>query len=291
MPLKHGYGKDNPNWRGGNAKTCLTCGQIFHAHDCKNRPRKYCSRKCRPCTPIEKLKEMAAKAAALRSAQATYIHLRTCICVVCGKVMRIPERRKYCSDECRQSRRPIKVPPQPNHICAHCGRPFHAYDTASRPRKYCSYSCHLLAGGAHRAGEESVKKTALYGSKKDANHSEIVRAFEKLGASVLDLSALGCGVPDLLVWCCNGWHLVDVKNPKTGYGRRGLNPRQQRWALNWKGGPVYLIKSIEDVVALVNGNSHQVQNFGGWGSEATALVQNWRRNRSSRVEPTKGTPT
>ena len=50
-----------------------------------------------------------------------------------------------------------------------------------------------------------------YGNKKDANHKEIVDAFEALGASVLDLSDMGCGVPDLIVWCMHGWQMVDVK--------------------------------------------------------------------------------
>ena len=36
-------------------------------------------------------------------------------------------------------------------------------------------------------------------ARVDSNHIEIVKAFRKLGCSVLSLASLGKGVPDLLV--------------------------------------------------------------------------------------------
>lgn len=101
-----------------------------------------------------------------------------------------------------------------------------------------------------------------YGHKKDANHNEIVDAFESLGANVLDMSAMGYGVPDLLVWCFGAWRLIDVKNPKTPYGRRGLNARQKEWALAWKGGPVYMVSTVEQAIAMVNGKLEEIPRFG-----------------------------
>lgn len=100
-----------------------------------------------------------------------------------------------------------------------------------------------------------------YGVKKDHNHADMVEAFRKLGVSVLDLSTMGRGVPDLIVWCCQRYLLVDVKNRKTGYGRRGLNKNQKEWADDWTGGPVYLVYDLDDVIALANGNFDFVKKY------------------------------
>jgi hypothetical protein len=117
--------------------------------------------------------------------------------------------------------------------------------------------------------------TRKYGAKKDANHNEVVEAFKALGADVLDTSNLGGGVPDLIIGCRNAWHLVDVKNPNTGYGRRGLNKRQKEWALAWKGGPVYLISTVEEAADLVNGNFTALKRFPEESvEEAIAAVTN-----------------
>jgi hypothetical protein len=100
-----------------------------------------------------------------------------------------------------------------------------------------------------------------YGAKKDANHAELVAAFKKLGVGVMDLSVMGCGVPDLLLWCAKRYLLVDIKNRKTGYGRRGLNKNQKDWADEWTGGPVYLVYDMDDVVALANGHLDFVKRY------------------------------
>ncbi len=99
-----------------------------------------------------------------------------------------------------------------------------------------------------------------YGAKKDANHNEIFEAM-RVHTAVHDLSNAGCGVPDGLAWINEGWHLFDVKNPKTGYGRRGLNPRQKKWAGDWRGGPVYLIYSVDEALRFVKGNFEGLKCF------------------------------
>lgn len=101
--------------------------------------------------------------------------------------------------------------------------------------------------------------TRKYGIKCDANHKDLVNCLRKLGADVLDISTVGCGVPDLVVWCRGNWHLVDIKNPNTGYGKRGLNKNQKQWAAHWKGGPVYMIYSTDDAIALVNGDMENLK--------------------------------
>lgn len=84
-----------------------------------------------------------------------------------------------------------------------------------------------------------------YGAKKDANHNEIFEAIRKHCAAY-DLSVVGGGIPDGIAWVAERWEFFDVKNPKTGYGRRGLNAVQRKWIEKWQGGPVYLIYTTDE---------------------------------------------
>lgn len=189
------------------------------------------------------------------------------VCKHCGVHFRAKGKNLYCPDHLGEARaaqggrgRRWEVHTKVTSSCAQCGKEITFFPSTNR--KFCSYSCHLASGGAKRAGAASGEiRMNKYGAKKDANHKEIVGAFQKMGAAVMDLSTLGRGVPDLVVWCQSSWHLVDVKNPKTGYGRRGLNERQKEWALEWKGGPVYLISTVEQAVDLVNGRLEGLKRF------------------------------
>ena len=82
-------------------------------------------------------------------------------------------------------------------------------------------------------------------SKVDANHTEIVDCFKKLGCSVLSLAAVGRGVPDLLV-AINGitW-LVEVKS-----GKSKENLLQTEWAENWLGARA-LVRDTQGVETVV----------------------------------------
>jgi endogenous inhibitor of DNA gyrase (YacG/DUF329 family) len=144
--------------------------------------------------------------------------------------------------------------------CVFCGARFERYQ--SSVRVFCSYECHIKSGGAKRAGEAAVVSMKKYGAKKDANHREVFEAISAITA-VKDLSAAGFGVPDGLAWINGGWHLFDVKNPKSGYGRRGLNDRQKRWADDWRGGPVYLIYTAKEAERFASGDFEGISVFGG----------------------------
>ncbi|UHQ21910.1 hypothetical protein LVB77_14675 [Lysobacter sp. 5GHs7-4] len=99
-------------------------------------------------------------------------------------------------------------------------------------------------------------------ASKDANHDEIVEHFELLGCSVAELHNAGLpGWPDTVVGCIGVNHLVEIKNPATAYGRRGLNPNQQHFSRDWRGEKVWAVCSTD---------------------EATALVQNWRSNAANK---------
>ena len=85
-------------------------------------------------------------------------------------------------------------------------------------------------------------------SKVDANHTEIVDCFKKLGCSVLSLAAMGKGVPDLLVATKGITWLVEVKS-----GKGKENALQQEWAENWKGARALVrdAQGVETVVKLM----------------------------------------
>jgi hypothetical protein len=148
--------------------------------------------------------------------------------------------------------------PRPTATCAHCGTVF-PY-SPSNHRRFCTYTCFVASGGPVEAGYAARRAMKKYGAKKDANHKEIMAALKSM-VPVHDLSAMGCGVPDGIAWINEGWQLFDIKNPKTGYGKRGLNERQKTWADKWDGGPVYLIYSEDEARAFARGEFSAVKRF------------------------------
>lgn len=90
---------------------------------------------------------------------------------------------------------------------------------------------------------------ARHAPRKDLNHREIVTAFEQLRCFVLDLSAAGNGLPDLLVGCRHRWYPVEIKS-NTSYGRKGLNRLQER--IHQQTDCSYqIVRTVDDVIALV----------------------------------------
>ncbi len=88
------------------------------------------------------------------------------------------------------------------------------------------------------------------GSSLDANHKEIVEVLEKAGCSVLSLADQGGGCPDIVVGHHGRNFLLEIKNPKTAYGRKGLNPNQKKWAGTWNGVVVVVRSPIEALRAI-----------------------------------------
>lgn len=91
-----------------------------------------------------------------------------------------------------------------------------------------------------------------YGPKKDANHNDLMAVIRE-HVPAKDTSALGNGFPDGIAWIMGGWHLFDIKNPATSYGKRGLNPVQKKWADAWTGGPVFLIHNAIEAKLFAQG--------------------------------------
>jgi len=80
-----------------------------------------------------------------------------------------------------------------------------------------------------------------YARRVDANQAEIVAALRNAGAKVKIVHQ----PYDLQVWIGDRTMYIEVKNPKTGYGRKGLNEKQAEEA---QGLPVYMADSVESAL-------------------------------------------
>jgi hypothetical protein len=87
--------------------------------------------------------------------------------------------------------------------------------------------------------------------KVDANHARIVAAFARLGCSVLDLSRVGQGCPDLLISKHGRNVLVEIKDGDKSPSRRRLTPDQCGFHSTWKG-RLAIVKDLADVEMVVN---------------------------------------
>ena len=83
--------------------------------------------------------------------------------------------------------------------------------------------------------------------RKDSTHKPIVEAVEKIGATVLDLSGIGGGCPDILVGYRGKNFLFELKSP-------GNQPKknQEKWALAWKG-DTYVAVNPDYVIEVLTG--------------------------------------
>lgn len=81
--------------------------------------------------------------------------------------------------------------------------------------------------------------------KRDANHAEIATAFEQLGCSVFDSSAMGDGMTDLICATAGQTFLVEIKTPE---GK--LTPAQEFLIERWRA-PIYVVGSTDDAANTV----------------------------------------
>jgi len=85
--------------------------------------------------------------------------------------------------------------------------------------------------------------------RTDANQTEIVKVFRKLGFSVAVTSMIGQGFPDIIIGKhkCN-W-LIEIKDGKKVLSQRDLTDDEEKFISNWKGS-VFLVETIEQAIAL-----------------------------------------
>jgi Holliday junction resolvase len=82
--------------------------------------------------------------------------------------------------------------------------------------------------------------------KVDNNQLEIVKAFRSMGATVLNLSGVGKGCPDLLIGYKGISVLVEIKS-KTGK----FTEPQLKFMEQWQGGAVNRIDSVDGAIRLI----------------------------------------
>ena len=86
-------------------------------------------------------------------------------------------------------------------------------------------------------------------AKVDGNQAIIVELLRKAGASVYVV-----GLPvDLLVGYRGITTLVEIKDPASRYGKRGLNDNQKEFVASWLGSPVVILDSIESTQSFLRG--------------------------------------
>jgi hypothetical protein len=95
--------------------------------------------------------------------------------------------------------------------------------------------------------------------RTDANQRDVVKALQALGCSVLDLSPLGFGAPDLLIGATKlqlGGAagrlniLLEDKDGKKSPSKRRLTDFQEDFHAGWRG-QVDVVNSVEEAISIV----------------------------------------
>lgn len=84
----------------------------------------------------------------------------------------------------------------------------------------------------------------------DANQSQVVEAFRKLGCLVYPTHQLGRGFPDIAVKCGDRLVLVEIKDGSKPPSARKLTDAERIFHDAWAG-VVEIVETLDDVTALV----------------------------------------
>jgi len=82
----------------------------------------------------------------------------------------------------------------------------------------------------------------------DCNQKDIVHALKTFGATVVDLSGVGKGCPDLLIGFKGTTYLIEIKKDS----KAKFTPQQLQFNELWAGGVIARIQTIDEAVALLN---------------------------------------
>jgi len=88
-------------------------------------------------------------------------------------------------------------------------------------------------------------------ARTDANQQEIVRGLRKTGCTVIDLSAVGCGCPDILVGRAGYNWLFEIKDGSKPPSARKLTIPEQAFFAMWRGN-VQVVKSLDEAIDAIN---------------------------------------
>lgn len=84
----------------------------------------------------------------------------------------------------------------------------------------------------------------------DGNQSLIVRALRDAGASVLVISSIGSGCPDLLIGKNQVNFLAEIKDPTKVHSQRKLTEDEVQFHNSWRG-QVCVIETVKEALRLI----------------------------------------
>lgn len=89
--------------------------------------------------------------------------------------------------------------------------------------------------------------------KVDANQREIVKAFRDKGMSVLVMSSLGKGAPDIAVGAKGMTFFFEIKDGKKPRSATKLTECESKFFDTWKGhiGIIYSVEEVNDFVEFI----------------------------------------
>jgi Holliday junction resolvase len=88
-------------------------------------------------------------------------------------------------------------------------------------------------------------------AKVDANQARIVGALRQAGCRVQHLHTIGRGCPDLLVLHRGMLILVEVKDGDKPPSAQRLTPDEMQWHTEWQEAPLYILRRVEDIPAML----------------------------------------
>jgi len=87
-------------------------------------------------------------------------------------------------------------------------------------------------------------------SAVDANQSTIVSDLRKAGASVVDLSSVGGGTPDLLAGYRGVNYFLEVKDGDKFKSQRKLTPAQVEFHAAWRG-QICVVETVDEALRAI----------------------------------------
>lgn len=103
----------------------------------------------------------------------------------------------------------------------------------------------ILAG----AGRDTTTLEAWmprYAARRDTNHADIRDGLRGCGFTVFDAGGTGNDFPDLVVGAHGTTFLMEVKT----FGGK-VSDGQSRFADGWRGGPVCVVRTLEDALGAI----------------------------------------
>ena len=98
--------------------------------------------------------------------------------------------------------------------------------------------------------------------RSDANQTEIAKRYREHGCSVLILSQDNS--VDMLVGCRGHDALIEVKDGKKPPSARKLTEKEQQFHESWRGTPIRIVESVEDVDTHVEELQNKAFSTGRW---------------------------